>query len=131
MLKLPEKHSKKWGYLSIALLLFTFVSLIFVCKILNISIGTQNIIGFTLLSIFIATAISIGGYLGATAYLLTSLVFYVLGIIYMFYVSLNKTAEGWSDLVSIISFLTTVGIGVISGLIIQVIWFLVSKKRYK
>ncbi len=129
MFKLPEKHSKKWLYITIALFLLTFILLILVGKILNINIEAENISGFALLSIFIAVIISIGGYLGAKAYFCTALVFHILGIIYMMYVSINKTAEGWSDLVSIISFLFTVGTGIFLGLIIQGIWFLVSKRK--
>jgi len=129
MLKLPEKYSKKWLFITITLFLLTFISLIFVGKILNINIAAENISGFALLSIFIAVIISIGGYLGATAYFFTALIFHILGIIYMMYVSINRTAEGWSDLVSIISFLFTVGTGIFLGLIIQGIWFLISKRK--
>lgn len=50
MLKLPEKHSNKWAYIAAALFLMTFISLILVGKILKISIGTENISGFALLS---------------------------------------------------------------------------------
>jgi len=79
--------------------------------------------------ILVAVIISAGGYFGAKAYFFTVAIFHALAIIYMLYVSINKTAEGWSDLVSIILFLFTIGVGILLGLIIQGICILVLKKR--
>jgi hypothetical protein len=129
MMKLPEKYSKKWLYITILLFFLTFISLYFLGKILNINIGAENISGFALLSFYLAIIISIGGYLGATVYFCTAVIFHILGIIYMIYVSINRTAEGWSDLVSILSFLLTVGIGIFLGLVLQGIRFLISKRK--
>jgi hypothetical protein len=129
MLKLPVKYSKKWGFVLIALFFLTFVSLISVGKILSINIGAENIAGFALLSALVSILTSLGGFLGARVYFITVLIFDVLGIVYMLYVSTNRTAEGWSDLVSIISYLFTLGIGFILGLVIQLVSFLISNRK--
>jgi hypothetical protein len=129
MLKLPTKHSKKWVLVFIALFLLTLVSLISVGKILSINIGAENIAGFALLSAFVSVIISVGGFLGARLYFITASIFDLLGIVYMLYVSINRTAEGWSDLVSIISYLFTLAIGLILGLVIQLVAFLMSKRK--
>ena len=131
MFKLPAKQSKKWFYISLSLFLMTFISLIIVSQILSINIELENIGGFILLSFFTAITISIGGYIGADVYFVIAFVFYILGLIYMFYVSITKTAEGWSDLVSIISFLVTVGLGVFLGIVGQVLRFILLKNKHQ
>ena len=109
----------------------TFISLIIVSQILSINIELENIGGFILLSFFTAITISIGGYIGADVYFVIAFVFYILGLIYMFYVSITKTAEGWSDLVSIISFLVTVELGVFLGIVGQVLRFILLKNKHQ
>lgn len=131
MFKLPAKQSKKWLYILLSLFLMTSISLIIVSQILSINIELENIGGFILLSFFTAITISIGGYIGADVYFVISFVFYILGLIYMFYVSITKTAEGWSDLVSIISFLVTVGLGVFLGIVGQVLRFILLKNKHQ
>jgi len=131
MFKLPAKQSKKWLYILLSLFLMTFISLIIVSQILSINIELENIGGFILLSFFTAITISIGGYIGADVYFVISFVFYILGLIYMFYVSITKTAEGWSDLVSIISFLVTVGLGVFLGIVGQLLRFILLKNKHQ
>ena len=131
MFKLPAKQSKKWFYISLSLFLMTFISLIIVSQILSINIELENIGGFILLSFFVATTISVGGYIGADVYFVIAFIFYILGLIYMFYVSITKTAEGWSDLVSIISFLVTVELGVFLGIVGQVLRFILLKNKHQ
>ncbi len=131
MFELPAKKSKKWMYILLSLFLMTFISLIIVSQILRINIELENISGFILLSFFIATTISVGGYIGADVYFVIAFIFYILGLIYMFYVSITKTAEGWSDLVSIISFLVTVGLGVLLGIVGQSLRFLSLKNKHQ
>lgn len=131
MFKLPAKQSKKWFYISLSLFLMTFISLIIVSQILSINIELENIGGFILLSFFTAITISVGGYIGADVYFVIAFVFYILGLIYMFYVSITKTAEGWSDLVSIISFLITVGLGVLLGIVGQSLRFILLKNKHQ
>lgn len=129
MFKLPEKLSKQWLYIFIALFLLTFTSLFSVGKILDLSIKFENISGFAFLSLIVATILSAGGFLGAKGFFGVALGFNIVGIIYMLYVSVNKTAEGWSDLVSIISYLVTLGLGLFLGIITQSVMFFMSKKK--
>lgn len=131
MFELPAKKSKKWMYILLSLFLMTFISLIIVSQILRINIELENISGFILLSFFITTTISVGGYIGADVYFVIAFIFYILGLIYMFYVSTTKTAEGWSDLVSIISFLVTVGLGVLLGIVGQSLRFILLKNKHQ
>lgn len=121
---LPDKYSKKWLLFFAALFLLSFIPFICLSQMLNFSV-----VGVGILSLIVALVISIGGYLEAKVYFLTASVFDIIGIIYMLYIALNKTAEGWSDLVSIISYLFIVGIGIVLGVVIQVIMFFISKRK--
>ena len=130
MAKLPERYSKKWIIMLVALFLLTFISLIIVGQILNLNLAFENISGFVLLSLITAVLISLGGYLGARVYFGIAAIFNIIGIIYMLYISLNRTAEGWSDLVSIISLMSAIVIGLILGIVVQVIAYLIKKKKH-
>lgn len=128
MFNLFDKYSKKWVYVLVTIFTLTFFSLMIVRYILNTNIAFENIIAFALLSLIVAFIITIGGYLGGKTYFWITLFFNIMGIIYMLYVSINKTSEGWSDLVSIISYMFSVGIGVILGIVVQVIVVVIPKK---
>lgn len=129
MAKLPERYSKKWLISLVALFLLTFISLIIVSQILNISLAFANISGFFLLSLITAVLISLGGYLGARVYFCIAAIFNLIGIIYMLIISIFRTAEGWSDLVSIISLMSAIVFGLVLGIIGQLIALLVKKSR--
>lgn len=129
MARLPERYSKKWLISLVALFLLTFISLIIVSQILNINLAFENISGFFLLSLITAVLISLGGFLGARVYFGIAAIFNILGIIYMLYVTIFRTAEGWSDLVSIISLMLAVLVGLVLGIIGQAIAVLVKKSK--
>lgn len=129
MIKIPEKHSKKWAFITLALFLLSFAALVAVCLILKIDMNAQNITGFALLSLIVSAVISGAGFLGAKAFFFTTLAFDVIGIVYMLFISITRSAEGWSDLVSIISYMFMLGIGVIAGAVLQLVLFIVSKTK--
>ncbi len=131
MLKLPDKYSKKWPYILIAIFGLNFIALLAQSQILNTNINAANIISFAILSLSISLLITVGGFLGGKIYFITASLFDLAGIIYMLYITLNKTAEGWSDLVGIISFLTTIILGLILGLLTQIIYTIITKEKGK
>lgn len=131
MIKLPNKFSIKWLYILIALFFLTFASMYLVITILELSIGFDNISGFALLSLAVSLSIGIGGLLGLKAYFKTALLFNILGIIYMLSITIFRTAEGWSDLVSIISYLFFLALGIFLGIIVQLTVILITKYKEK
>lgn len=131
MIKLPNKYSIKWLYILIALFLLTFASMYLVITILELSVGFDNISGFALLSLAVSLSIGIGGLLGLKAYFKTALLFNILGIIYMLSVTIFRTAEGWSDLVSIIAYLFFLSLGIFLGAIVQLAVILITKYKNK
>lgn len=131
MIKLPNKYSIKWLYILIALFLLTFASMYLVITILELSVGFDNISGFALLSLAVSLSIGIGGLLGLKAYFKTALLFNIIGIIYMLSVTIFITAEGWSDLVSIISYLFFLSLGIFLGVIVQLAVILINKYKNK
>lgn len=129
MKKYLPKHSKNWLFVALILFLMTFVTMIILAMILGKAMAFENISGFILLSLLVSVIISMGGFLGAKAYFFTALTTDVIGLIYMLVISLTRTAEGWSDLVSVISYMFILGIGIILGLVIQLIVFLRSRNK--
>lgn len=129
MINLPSKHSRKWLYIIATLFLLNFIALMAFVFILYSNITAQNVIGFSILSFVLAIIIAGGGFLGAKAYVFTAVIFDIIAIIYMMYASIGKISEGWSDLVSFISYLFIVGAGVLLGLVIQGVLFLVGLRK--
>ncbi|MHB1154675.1 MAG: hypothetical protein ACYCWE_17390 [Eubacteriales bacterium] len=130
-IKLPEKHSVKWFYIAGVLSILTFIILIAFSRLSGINLGMQNIIGFVLLSVIITAVISSGGFLGAKIYFRTSLIFYIIAAVYMLYIAVSRTVEGWTDLVGIISYIFIIAAGFAAGIILQGIIFLLSKTKNK
>ena len=131
MIMLPKKYSKKWILIILALFLLTFISLFLVSTILTLSTSLENIGGFAILSLAVSLAIGLGGLIGAKSYFKIALTANMIGIIYMLAVSVFKTAEGWSDLVSIISYLFILTIGIVLGMLYQFILILINCYKKK
>lgn len=131
MITLPKKYSIKWILIIVALFILTFVSMFLGTTILALSASLENIGGFAILSLTVSLAIGIGGLIGAKSYFKVALTANIIGIIYMLAISALNTAEGWSDLVSIISYLFILSIGIILGMLYQLILILMNlyKKR--
>ncbi|MDD2370404.1 MAG: hypothetical protein PHQ32_00185 [Firmicutes bacterium] len=129
MQKVPNKYSKKWFPILATILIINFISLFSASKILGSDISSANIISFAILSLSISILITVGGFLGAKIHFITASIFNLASIVYMLYITISKSAEGWSDLVGIISYLTIIIIGLIAGLIIQLIYTIVTKKK--
>ena len=73
-----------------------------------ISIVLKKLIGFSVLSIIMSGLMTIGGYLGFSVYFYVSFIFYIIGIIYTLYISIFRLADGWTDIVSMFSFIFTI-----------------------
>lgn len=131
MINLPKKYSVKWIYILIALFLLTFISMILVNTILALSLGMENLGGFAMLSLAVSVSIGIGGIVGAKVYFKIALIANFLGILYMLSASIFRTAEGWSDLVSIISYLLVLSIGIVLGMIVQLVIILMNHYKKK
>ncbi len=133
MITLPKKYSIKWLLIILALFLLTFISMFLVTTILTLSASLDNIGGFAILSLAVSLAIGIGGLIGAKSYFKIALTANIIGIIYMLAISIFKTAEGWSDLVSIISYLFILTIGIVLGILYQLVLILMNcyKKKKK
>lgn len=131
MITLPKKYSIKWILIIVALFILSFVSMFLGTSILALSASLENIGGFAILSLIVSLTIGIGGLIGAKSYFKIALTANIIGIIYMLVISALNTAEGWSDLVSIISYLFILSIGIVLGMVYQLILILINhyKKR--
>jgi hypothetical protein len=131
MFNVFEKKIKNSLYLGIALVIITFFSLIITAHILNTSIEYENIMGFLLLAIITSSVITVGAYFKRNFFFLSTMLFNIAGITYMLYVSINHLASGWSDLVSIISYLMMFAMGMLIGIITELIIYFMSKTYKK
>lgn len=116
-----RKFSPVW--VLVALVVFGVVvgALYYVSWSLGTEVTTRTWKGFALLGGIMAVLLAGGGFLGGRVYFLMASIVNMGGLGYMIYLAFVRTAEGWSDLVSIISYLFLAGIGVLLGIIGQLV----------
>lgn len=127
MIKRPPKYSGRWLYYAGALFLLTFLQLIVFALLSGMNPAVENMVGFLIISAAVSAVITAGGWLDKKFYFYTVLLFYLTAAGYMLYMALAKTAEGWTDLVGIVSFLFIIAAGVTAGIIVQFIAFILPK----
>jgi len=125
---LPAKKSNKWIYWFLSILIINFSALLLSREIQSIKIDLKNIIGFAILSAMISLISSLG-YFGIKYFSLVFIIADIIGIIYLFFIVLSNASDGWSDLTSIIGYMTITGFGIIAGTITEVIFRIVKRKK--
>jgi hypothetical protein len=129
VIRLPERYSKKWFVILVAMFVFTFAFLIIFKLILQADISQRNIMGFALMSSLASLIITIGGYLGFKAYFYILFSSNIAGILYMLYLAVNRSAAGWTDLVAVMAYMFIMGIGVLIGITVQLVLYFVKKSQ--
>ncbi|MED0656852.1 permease [Anoxybacillus ayderensis] len=128
MFKLPESRSKQWYVVSI-FLFFLFLCMLVVSRLLlNMDMDFKQLVGFAIISLILSCIIGIGGFFGKTTFVIISFAFFIIGMIYMLFISITDLHDGWSDITSIISFLTISLFGVVIGVIAEIIRTFLKKK---
>ncbi|AXM87719.1 permease [Anoxybacillus ayderensis] len=128
MFKIPRSRSKQWYMVSI-FLFFLFLCTLIVSRILlSIQIDLKQFISFAIISFVLSCIIGIGGFFGKTTFITISFAFFLIGMSYVLFISVTDLHDGWSDITSIISFLTISLFGVVIGVIAEIIRTLLKKK---
>ncbi len=127
VIKIPPGYSLKWLYAAGTLCLLTFLQLIVFAVLSGMTLAVENMTGFAILSAVVSAAVTAGGWLDKKIFFYTVFLFYLTASGYMFYTALAKTAEGWTDLVGIVSFMFIIASGVAAGIILQFLVFILRK----
>lgn len=127
--KLFVRHSNKWFLIGVGLFLTNLFAILNSAIVLNKQLDLANAICFVILAALISISITLGGIFKFKLYFSVSFFFDLLAIAYMTYISIGNTAEGWSDLVSIVSYIFTAVFGIILGSLIQVIYSYINSKK--
>ncbi|WP_035020471.1 hypothetical protein [Anoxybacillus flavithermus] len=131
MFKLPESRSKQWYSVGAFLFFLYFCALSASRLLLNIELDFKQLIGFAIISFILSCIIGIVGFFGKATLAIISSAFSIIGIIYVLFISVTNLHEGWSDITSIISFLTISSFGVVIGVIAEIIRTLFKKNPSK
>ena len=128
---MTEFNRKHYIIVGIIVAVVSFVLLLVGVKfILSNEILIKNLIAFFILSIIF------GGLAGTLFFFKLKIAFPVLiigialGFIDMYRIFINGMG-GWGDLVGLISLFTWVAIGLIAGLVVQIIYYLIKKMKDK
>jgi hypothetical protein len=128
MLRIPDKYSGKWRYVLLVIFSVSFISLMSVSALMKTNVRLDNIVGFAALSAVVSSLIVLGGYLGARIYFLISFFSNMIASAYMIYTAAAKTADGWSDIAGIVSYMLVSAAGLIFGVAVQTTLYLVKRK---
>ncbi|MBF7097448.1 hypothetical protein [Alkalibacter mobilis] len=120
-MKLPEKFSKIWFLIWIGIFAVIIGSMLAVSMLTDAKITVDNVKAYAIIALGASTLISLGGFMGGKVYFVISLVVNLGGIGYMIYLSMTRAAEGWSDLVSFVSYLFIGSVGILIGIIGQLV----------
>lgn len=122
---LPNKKSKAWLIVWGMIFFINIGAILLGRYLVGASFNAENASNFLIISLLIATIISIG-YFGPRLFSGLALAANIIGITYMLYISATKAADSWSDLVGIIGFLYIVAIGIGIAIVVQVIQFIIK-----
>lgn len=128
MFTIPEKRSHKWYFVMGGVFFINIAALLFSRLLVGQSITLKNAVGFGIISTIISFFV-LPGFFGFQTYTLAVLLGNFTGITYMLYLILSRIKDGWADLTSIFSFLTLVVIGVVTGILAQIVVWAISRKK--
>lgn len=127
MIRIPPAYSGKWLYSAGIFFLLTLLQMIVFTVLSSMNLTVENIIGFTILSAVVSAAVAAGGWFDKKIYLYTVLLFYLTAGGYLLYIAVTKKADGWTDLVGIVSYMFVIAAGVTTGIILQFLVFILRK----
>lgn len=116
--------SKKYNQTFIIFIFYTIVVLLgflITRAILDSKVYGRYMLIVTVISMVSALIPSIGKFLGRINFFIVSTLSILIGILYMFYVVIGKTAQAWSELASIVGYLFIVGAGFVLAIVIEII----------
>lgn len=125
---LPLKKSFRWIYILIGTFIINISALLLSRVVLNIEINFRNVIGFAIISI-IVSVIASAGYFGIRKFSLTFIIVDIIGICYLFFTVISGKSTGWADLTSVIGFMVLLVFGVCAGIIAELIFWIVRRKK--
>lgn len=126
--RLPGRWHKHWIYFGL-LYVMVLGPLLLLNRylVLGDAMDAEIALRILALSIILAVLINLSGWLGARWLWLFSSLGTMVGIVYMFI----NTGElgGWQDLISFISFMFMIAIGLITGIIVEIIAAFITRKK--
>lgn len=128
MFQLPPKFSSRWSFVIGGVFLLLFIMLLLSRFMLHVAVDAKNVIAFFIVSFLLAVVAGGGGFFGGAIYFIVSFSFYVIAIIYLLFLSWTRANDGWSDLTSIVAFLFLAGLGIVSGVVAQLIRILTKRR---
>lgn len=117
---LTKKKSIRWIYVLAIVFIINIGSLLITRIMLGSAINSKNAIGFAVISIIAALAACLG-YFGKKAFSYLFILFNLIGILYMYYIAIMDKNSGWADLTSIVGFMFMSCIGILLGILTEII----------
>jgi hypothetical protein len=117
--RLPGRKDTKWVLLTLIVAGILWGALLVSRTLLGVALTQQGALGFAIVAVIAGIAIGVGGFFGGRYFVVTTLTFYVLGIVYLIVVTGFSPDSGWRDIISVIGFMFISVIGIGIGIIVQ------------
>ncbi len=122
-----KKLSPLWLVVLIVYSLIIYLSVILSQVIAGTTMSPVAHIGFAIISFIIAITVCIGGFLGRKIYFRIFSLGILIGIIYMLFTVIFKYTKGWSDIVSVLNFITVVAISFGASVVLDAAIYIYSR----
>lgn len=124
-MKLPEKHDRRWLIIISAIFILTFATMTIRMLAFESGVTSRSIIGFLLFSIVVAILSGSGGYFGFRIHFILTSIFNIIGLIFMYGISMTRASEGWSDLTGFATYIFLLAAGLLAGSLTEVIFMII------
>lgn len=118
---LPRERTFNWVYIFLIMFAINFGSILISQWLMETAVDWYGMAGYGLISLVIAALICLG-YFGLYVYALGLIIADFVGIVNMFYVSVADKGDVWTGIISIFMFLFIILIGMLTSLLIELIF---------
>ena len=126
---LPDKKSNQWIVVLFIYAGIVFTGLILTRVILGTDIDSRLIFSFLILSFGSAILPTIAGYLGRSMFFRIYVSSNIFGLVYMFVLIVSNRTPGWADLTSIVVYVYLLPVGIILGLLAELIFYVKNRRK--
>lgn len=128
--KLPQKNSKSWIWIFAVYFISVFIILLLAQMILKTNLNITLVLGLLFISLLCSFISSAGGFIGGRWFFLLSTAGSALGLLYMLFIVVLNTSDGWSDIVGILSFAVYFCFASAAGIIAEGVNYIYLKQKH-
>lgn len=130
MKSMPPHYSRSWLWILGVYFIVIFGVLVWSRLLLHTGLTMKSTAAFGMIALLTALIASLGGFIGARIFFLITALSSLMGSLYMMYIVIFNVSPGWGDLASIASYLVFTAIGMVLGLAVEALRWMIMINRH-